>query len=101
MGDNFAKQHDQIYDNWNCVFYNRNLETLQHLLNYPALTQQWKTITDSMLNFLRSLTTRLHIRITLSEDSNDLFPRITDFPDANFTPPTQALATAFSCLSGI
>src|SRR5207248_1318899 len=72
---------------------NRDLETLQHLLHYPALTQQWKNITDSMLNFLHSLTTRLRICTTLSEDSNDLFPHITDFPDADFTPPTQALAT--------
>src|SRR5205823_38364 len=39
-GDNLAKRHDQIYDNWNCIFCNRNLETLRHLLNCPALTQQ-------------------------------------------------------------
>src|SRR5256885_958921 len=91
-GDNLTKRHDQIYDNWNCVFCNRNLETLHHLLNCPALTQQWKTITDSALNFLCSLTTKLCICNTLPDDSNDLFPIITDFPDDDFTPPIQALA---------
>ena len=39
------------------------------------------------------LYTRLRIRANLPEDSNDLFPNITDLPNTRVTPPTQALAT--------
>src|SRR5439155_15209820 len=31
IGDILAKRHDQLYDNWMCLFCNSELETLDHL----------------------------------------------------------------------
>src|SRR3990170_7067498 len=54
-GDLLSKRHDQLYDNWTCLFCENAPETLDHLFVYPALTQQWIDITKSSLSYLRSI----------------------------------------------
>ena len=81
-GDNLAKRHDQIYDNWMCLFCNSELETLDHLFTCPSLSQQWVEISKLSLQFLRSITSNLRIKAALPSDFLNYLPRITTQPSS-------------------
>ena len=91
-GDNLAKRHDQIYDNWMCLFCNSELETLDHLFTCPSLSQQWVEISKLSLQFLRSITSNLRIKAALPSDFLNYLPRITTQPSSVVWSPIQYLA---------
>ena len=91
-GDNLAKRHAQIYNNWTCLFCDNAPETLQYLLTCTALTQNWIQITHLIYNNLRQVLIRLRIRHELPQNLDYFLPPITDNPNSTFLPPIRLLA---------
>ncbi len=91
-GDNLAKRHATIYDNWLCLFCNNAPETLHHLLTCPALNQTWINIALSVRNGLLQILTQLRIRHELPQNLDQFLPPVTNNTNLTFLPPIRLLA---------
>ena len=91
-GDILAKRYQLIYNNWTCVFCNIALESLRHLMICLSLSQQWLSVSNSILNFLHSLTNKLQIRADIPMDPQHFFPALPGQSDSQLLPPVQSLS---------
>ena len=58
----------------------------------PSLSQQWLSVSNSILNFLHSLTNKLQIRADIPTDPQHFFPALPGQSDSQLLPPVQSLS---------